>query len=277
MENELEALSKQAQLTQEEILYYNSEKVSIDTHKKSIEEVESEILKIESLKDKFFTNSDLQFELVSLSEITQKTILSKFTTLQEEYKQKWINELNLIVHSLIVLKEGKEKEISEKEKNIAFQKGVVAFQNNIQHKEIEDKLKTQKDKLADIKKISEEANQQNKQIGSYILKVREEQELFYSKIIEIKDNLAVDKENLKIEASSSFDLNMYKNKLNYGINQQSFQGQDIVSFNSYDYNEFKQHINSLFDKLFLNSVTLKSGHTNISFITELFSTNYFNI
>ena len=101
--------------------------------------------------------------------------------------------------------------------------------------------------------------------------------MFYSKIIEIKDNLAVDKENLKIEASSSFDLNMYKNKLNYGINQQSFQGQDIVSFNSYDYNEFKQHINSLFDKLFLNSVTLKSGHTNISFITELFSTNYFNI
>ncbi len=128
LKNELEALSKQAQLTQEEILYYNSEKVSIDTHKKSIEEVESEILKIESLKDKFFTNSDLQFELVSLSEITQKTILSKFTTLQEEYKQKWINELNLIVHSLIVLKEGKEKEISEKEKNITYQKGVVAFQ-----------------------------------------------------------------------------------------------------------------------------------------------------
>lgn len=277
LETELDQLSKQATLKIEEIDFYNSEKEQIDSLKKQIEELENEIIKIESLKSKYFATKDIEFEIVSLSDSTQQIIKKSFDSLFEEFKLRWTSELDSIVNSHTKLKQDKLHEISIKESNDLYKKGIIVFHNNVQHREIENKLRIQKDKLADIKRINEEILNLNKQVTIYTSKIREDHELFHTKIFEIKDSLTVDKENLKIEPTSYFNISNYKSKLNNGINQQSYQGQEIVNFNSLVYDDYKKHINSLFDKLIANSVTMKGGYSNISFLTELLSSNYFEI
>lgn len=277
LKNELAILSKQGQLATEEVDLYNALKDKIGLLNKEIEEMDSEFIKIELLKNKFFINADLQFDIISLTESTQLLIQNAFSKLQAEYKQKWSSELDTIIASLAELKSKKQNEILEIEKNVTYIKGAAAFQNNIQHKEIELKLKVQNERLTDIEKLFIESNNLSKQLGSYIIKVKEEQELFFTKLNDIKSDLVIDKENLRIEPFCFFNLSNYKDKLYRGVNQQSFQGQEIANFNSSEFNEFKTHINNLFDKLFLNSVTLKGGYSNISFITDLLSTNYYDI
>lgn len=277
LKNELAILSKQGQLATEEVDLYNTLKDRIGVLNKEIEEMDSEFIKIELLKNKFFINADLQFDIISLTESTQLLIQNAFDKLQAEYKQKWSSELDTIIASLTELKSKKQNEILEIEKNETYIKGAAAFQNNIQHKEIELKLKVQNEKLTDIEKLFIESNNLSKQLGSYILKVKEEQELFFTKLNDIKRDLVIDKENLRIEPFCFFNLNNYKDKLYRGVNQQSYQGQEIANFNSSEFNEFKTHIYNLFDKLYLNTVTLKGGYSNISFITDLLSTNYYDI
>jgi len=284
IETEIERLTKEllelkdkSKITQEDLSKYNKLKDSYDNLYKQLQNITEEILKIENLKTKFFTNNDIEFELVALADENKEIIKTSFDKLKIQFQDQWELEISTIIKS------------NEKQKQIIldyidtirldpiYKIGLLAFQNNTQFKSVEEKLKIQKDKLADISKIDKELTDLQNQIDTLKKGIIDANQNYIYKINEIKANLSITKDVLKINATAHLRKKEFKDILNWSINQKGEQGKEIVNGDIQTNEDFLSKISNLFDKLIINSITLKGGYTNIGLTKELLGKNFFSI
>lgn len=274
---ELSDLKSKSQISEEDLEKYTSLKAQKDSLLKANEILSNEILKIENLKEKFFITKDIDFELVSLSEVNRILIKDKFEVLKTKFQTEWNGEIDGIQVTNQAEKTKNQAEIDKISANSTYDKGLKAFQNNTQYREIEEKLKIQKDKLADIIVIKKEVDGLKSQTDSYKTSIKEAQREFLNKIESIKDELKVSREKLEINAFPKLNKNGYKQLLNYSINQQGNQGQWIVGVNLDTIENFFTSAHNLFDKLLEKQVTIKGQNTYLSLCQKLMATNFFEI
>ena len=253
IKSEIEKLTKELfdlklkiKITEQELEEYNKLKLQLDELAKSNENYNSQISKIQSLKEKF------QLE--------------------------WNSELDIISEKNISIIKTNSQVIAEIEKNPNYIKGIETFKNNKQYKEVEEKLKIQRDKLADITLIEKEIEEFVLQIDSFKTSIKQAHRNFYTKIEEIKQSLKISEGKLEILAIPKLKTFEFKELLNWSINQQSDQGKRIVNTTIENkVEEYFKITDEIFEKLLNNSITLKSGNTHLGLALKLMSTNYFQI
>lgn len=284
IESEIEKLTKEladlkskSKISEEDLTKYTELKAKKDSISKENEILINEITKIENLKEKFFVTKDIDFDLVSISETNKTLIKEKFDSLKSKFQNDWNREIDKIQVTNQEKKSKNQAEIDLIIVDPTYAKGLKAFQNNTQYKEIEEKLKKQKDKLADIIVIKKEVDGLNSQIDSYKTSIKESQREFLNKIESIKENLKVSRKKLKINALPKLNKNRYRQLLNHSINQQGYQGQGIVNVALDTIENFFTSAHSLFDKLLEQKVTIKGQNTYISLCQKLMATNFFEI
>lgn len=275
---ELSELKLKIQITEQELEEYNKLKLQLEELTKSNENYNSQISKIQSLREKFFVNKDIDFELVSLSDSNRSEIKASFDKLKSKFQIEWESELNKTTLKNSDIVKTNNNLISEIEKNPNFIKGIETFKNNKQYKEVEEKLKTQRDKLTDITIIKKEIEEFVLQIDSFKTAIKQAHRNFFIKIEEIKESLKISEGKLEILAFPKLKTAEFKELLNWSVNQQSDEGKRIV--NTPIENKVESYFkltDEIFEKLLNNSITLKGGNEHLGLALKLMGTNYFQI
>ena len=234
IKSEIEKLTKELfdlklkiKITEQELEEYNKLKLQLDELAKSNENYNSQISKIQSLKEKFFLNKDIDFDIVSLNDSNRSVVKLSFEKLKEKFQLEWNSELDIISEKNISIIKTNSQVIAEIEKNPNYIKGIETFKNNKQYKEVEEKLKIQRDKLADITLIEKEIEEFVLQIDSFKTSIKQAHRNFYTKIEEIKQSLKISEGKLEILAIPKLKTFEFKELLNWSINQQSDQAKEL--------------------------------------------------
>ncbi|NQX80490.1 MAG: hypothetical protein HRT66_00645 [Flavobacteriaceae bacterium] len=274
---ELDELKSKSQISEEDLDSYSKLKSQKDHLSKSNEILGDEVSRIENLKEKFFINKEIEFELVSISERNRIQIKIKFDELKAKFQIVWVSEIDEIQTSNSAIKTKNEETIDSITKNPTYVKGLEAFQNNSQYREIESKLKIQKDKLTDILIIKKDVDKLNEQINTLKTSIKDAHREFLNKIETFKEDLSVSREKLKIKASAKLNKRGYKDLLYNSINQQSQQGQTIVAVDLETIENYFSSVNQLFENLLEKRVTLKGQHSHNALCQKLMASNYFEV
>lgn len=274
---ELAELKTKSQISEDDLDNYSKLRTEKDSISKSNEILNDEISRIENLKEKFFVNKEIEFELVSISEENRTIIKKKFNELKDKFQTEWEAEINKIQSDNKATKAKNDETIIQINKNVIYIKGLEAFQNNAQYRDVESKLKTQKDKLADILVIKKEVDKLKEQIESFKNSIKDSHREFLSKIESFKQDLSISREKLEIMATAKLNEGRYKDLLYNSINQQSHQGQNIVGVNLDNVESYFTSVNNLFENLLEKKITLKSQYSHHSLCLKLMATNFFEI
>lgn len=274
---ELAELKSKSQISEDDLENYSKLRTQKDSFSKSNEFLGDEISRIENLKEKFFINKEIDFELVSISENNRKEIRQKFDELRAKFQREWEAEIDKIQATNSSVRKANEKAIDEIDKNPIYVKGLEAFQNNTQYREVERKLKIQKDKLADIILIKGEVDKLKEQIESFKNSIKDAHREYLNKIEAFKENLSVSRDKLEIKASAKLNKRAYKDLLYSSVNQQSYHGQNIVGVELETNENYFTSVNQLFDKLLEKNVTLKGQYSHNSLCQKLMASNFFEI
>jgi len=275
---ELSELKLLIKITELELEEYNELKLQLNLFKKENENLNSQIFKIQSLKEKFFINKDIEYEIVSLNDSNKSLVKSSFEQLKDKFQDEWDSELDKVSKINSSTIKINEQKISGIEQNTNFIKGIETFKNNKDYIEVEEKLKIQRNKLADITLIQREIKEFILQIESFKTSIKQAHRNFYTKIEETKQSLKISEGELEILAFPKLKAFQFKELLNWSINQQSDEGKRIV--NTQVENKIEEYFiitNEIFEKLLNHSVTLKGGNTHLGLALKLMSTNYFQI
>jgi hypothetical protein len=262
--NELVDLKSKAKISDEDLDQYTSLKANKDTLLKTNEILIDEISRIDNIKKKFFITKDIDFDLVSLSEINKRLIKEQFEILTNKFQGEWNNKIDTIQEVNISSKSKNQIKIDTINLNPIYDKGLKAFQNNAQYREVEEKLKKQKDKLADIIVIKKEVDDLKIQIDSYKISIKEAQREYLNKIENIKEDLKISRDKLEINALPELNKRSYKELLNHSISRQGRIGQWIINAEIDTLEDFFRSVHSLFDRLLEQQVTIKGQNTYAS-------------
>jgi len=274
---ELAELKSKSQISEDDLNNYTKLRTQKDSVSKANQILGDEISRVENLKEKFFINKEIEFDLVSISEENRKIIKRKFDELKTKFQREWEEEIDKIQSNNTAVKETNEKTIDDINKNPIYIKGLEAFQNNTQYREIESKLKIQKDKLADILVIKKEVDKLKEQIESFKTSIKDSHREFLNKIEAFKEDLSVSRDKLEIKASAKLNKRAYKDLLYNSINQQSHHGQTIVGVDLDTFENYFSSVNQLFEKLLEKRVTLKGQNNHNSLCQKLMASNFFEI
>lgn len=274
---EINTLKAQTKISEEELKEYNELKIKFEELKKGNEQLASELLKINALKNKSFVRSDIEFELVSISETNRDSIIKIHDELQQKYQAEWEKGIEVIAETNSKKKDEKDKEIQAIEANPVYKKGLEAFKNDKHFQELENRLKIQTNKLADISQIKNKNKEIEIQIKALKSAVKVLNKSYLQKIEEFREQLTEEKDKLKIKAKARVNYSGYKNLLYRSINQQSSGNQAIVNKSIKSSDELFESCHSLFEKLVNEPVTLKGGNKAQPLCQELLSSNFFDI
>ncbi|WP_018126615.1 TrlF family AAA-like ATPase [Balneola vulgaris] len=277
LNKELQELKSKSKISDEDLEKYSKLKGERDEISKSNEFFNDEISRIENLKEKFFIAKEIDYDLVSLSEDNRQIIKSKFDDLKAKFQKEWNAEIDKIQAENRSSKDKNLERIKQIEADQLFIKGLEAFQNNQQYREVETKLKIQKDKLADILVIKKEIDKLKEQIETFKRFIQESHRQYLTKIESIKEDLSISRDKLGINAFARLNVESYKSLLYRSINQQSNQGQNIVSVDLKNVEEYFKSVNQLFEKLLDKAITLKQQYSHSTLCNELMATNHFEI
>lgn len=267
----------QAVLSQEEINEFNSLREETEKLKTTITNFGTELEKIEQLKYKELIKQSIEIEILSLSEESKLFITSKYQNLKNEFTQRWITELNALVDVINKKIEESSKKLKDLEEKDLFKKGIKELLDNQQHKELDDRLKIQERKLGEITILLNEENEIIKQLGQNIKLLKESHNEYYTKLIGIINELSISYDGLSITAFAKFRGKEYRNLLEGSLNLRGDENYTIASFEYENDEQYQKHIEGLFNKLFMNQITLKAGYTNQTLIQNLYADNFYEI
>ncbi len=273
---DLEDLKTKIQITEEQWSIYSNLKDEYDKNNHSIQEIEQQKISLSALKSISIIN-DITPNLINLTEDIKNRVKTIFSDLKQRYSEEW----NEQIETILAQKETEIVRIKERnesiEKDKLYLKGKSVIDSNQQYKDKEDKYKRENSKLEKITELKKQKAEYGNFINSLKSSIIENSKKYYTELQGIQNELSVSSEKLKITATINIDFLKYKNILYSSINQQGYQGQQIVGKSINTIKELSDDISNIFELLLSNSITLKGGYDNQKLIKELLGTNLFSI
>lgn len=273
---ELEGLKAKIQITEEQWSIYSNLKDEYDKNNRSIQEIEQQQTSLSALKSLSIIN-DISLNLIDLTEDIKNRVQTIFSDLKQRYYEEWNGQ----IQTILLEKEVEIQKIKERnesiEKDESYLKGKSVIDSNQQYKEKEEKYEIENGKLEEITKLKKQKAEHEKHINSLKDSIIENSKKYYTELQQIQDKLSDSSGKLKITATINTDFSKYKNILFGSINQSSSQGKQFVEKLINTTEELFDDMSSIFGSLLSNTITLKGGYDNKKLIKELLGTNFFNI
>lgn len=273
----LEELRGKIEISEDDLNIYKSFAQQFSENTNKINIFENQILKLNTLKDKNVYNDSLEFDLVNLVEPTKTSVTNIYKDLKKEFQTTWTGKIEALISDLQRQIELLKLQNTEINNNPIYIKGITVFNNNKQYKEIGEKIKVQTNKLFEISNLKEQEKAIISQYHHIKDSIKSDFRNYYNKIVSIKEKLSLSSDKLQIKSKATLDLKLYREILNSSINQQSYQGQEIVNKQISTFEDFFTAVFELFDLLIDNKITLKGGNNNVSLTQKILSTNFFKI
>ena len=273
----LEELRGKIQISEDDLNIYKAFVQQFNENLNKINAIDNQILKLNSFKEKSISNDSLEFDFVNLIEPTKTAVTDIYKDLKKQFQTSWATKIENLILGLQQQVEQLKSLNTQINANPIFIKGIAVFNNNQQYKEMEEKIKIQTDKLFEIANLKAQEKAITMQYFQIKDSIKSDFREYYNKIVSIKEKLSLKSDKLEIKAKATLDIKMFREILNSSINQQSYQGQEIVNKPIVTYEDFFTSVFELFDLLLDNKVTLKGGNNNASLAQKILSTNFFKI
>ncbi|MCX2575954.1 TrlF family AAA-like ATPase [Pedobacter sandarakinus] len=273
----LEELRGKIEISEENLYAYKAFLKQFNDNSNTKNAIEHQITNLNNLKGKTISNDSLEFDFANLIDPTKTTVSQIFKDLRKQFQDEWTKKLNEVITNLqleIIRLDTQNNAILN---DPVYKMGVSVFDNNLQYKEIEEKLKIQTDKLFEIGNLKIQENALAEQSYQIKATIKSDFREYFNRIMLLKEKLSLKSEKLEIKAQANVGATLYKDILYTSVNQQSYQGQDLVNRKITNSEEFFSAVFQVFDLLLSNSVTLKGGYNNVSLTQKILSTNFFSI
>lgn len=277
LEKELATLKSKIEITDADWAEYVRLKKNMDDNSALIKSLEEQKIVLSNLKTTSFINERIKDDFVKLEENIKEKVESTFDNIKQKYVKEWeesIQKILLEIDEKIATLKNKNEVIEE---DSLYLKGKTTIESNKQYKEIQEKHKIESDKLTDIQNLNKQKQEQDRIFNNLKEDIINQSKNYYEKLNEILPDLNVETGKLKIKASINAKFSEYKDILYRSINQQSYQGQSIVSKEIKDVEKLFEDIKDIFNKLLHKAITLKGSYDNEKLIKELLGTNFFEI
>jgi len=276
LSKDLEDLKTKIQITEEQWSSYSNLKDEYDKNNRSIQEIERQKISLSALKSISIIN-DITHNLINLTEDIREKVNTIFSGLKQRYYEEWNGQ----IQTILLEKEAEIQKIKERnesiEKDESYLKGKSVIDSNQQYKEKEEKYKIENGKLEEITELKKQKAEYEKHINSLKNSIIENSKKYCIELQQMQSELSVSSGKLKITATINTDFSKYKDILYSSINQQGSQKKEIIEKSIKTTQELFDDMSNMFELLLSDSITLKGGYDNQKLIKELLGTNFFNI
>lgn len=272
-------IKSNSQISEEELKAYNSHVASISQKESTIKIVENDIYILNLLNPNNIFNPYFENELSSLSEDLLNILKTFLTQIRIEMISKWDNNNKKLIEDLsnkvITLK----KEIQIIQSDNIYIKGQDYFKKNKEYSELQEQLKKEQEKLAAIKEVE---NQKNVEIASkknLLVDVINKHILYFSKLKELIDVIHFSDSDVSITSGYAFKENHLKDFLTTRHNLRGYDRQCYIDTFTREYNgdDMRIAIKKYVEDALNNNIDYKSGNASNIVVSELLSTNWFDI
>ena len=276
LSKDLEDLKTKIQITEEQWSSYSNLKDEYDKNNRSIQEIKRQKISLSALKSISIIN-DITHNLINLTEDIREKVNTIFSGLKQRYYEEWNGQ----IQTILLEKETEIQKIKERnesiEKDESYLKGKSVIDSNQQYKEKEEKYKIENGKLEEITELKKQKAEYEKHINSLKNSIIENSKKYCTELQQMQNELSVSSGKLKITATINTDFSKYKDILYSSINQQGSQKKEIIEKSIKTTQELFDDMSNMFELLLSDSITLKGGYDNQKLIKELLGTNFFNI
>lgn len=277
----IQNLSKDSEITKEDIKEYQTSLQNIAEWEKHIRETDNDMQLFVKMKTvEIINNSYLDeygFNDLSFSN-NAESLNSYFDSLVIKTNKEWVDLVEKLEKLTLKEKTQFVMNIEQKKQTELFKKGLQYYNDNKELKDIQTKLKEESDKLQDINKLIEKLDRLNIRKNNTITLVIDTHNSYSVNAQNLVRQLTIEHDEVKITTKNNCNVKELKEFLENRLNQRGTERQSFIDnfVNQYESN-LTDICGDFLSKALDDDIDYKNGYTSESVINELLTTNWFNI
>lgn len=265
-----------SQITEEDIKKYKDYQIELKELDVNKERYMENIRKIEKLKD-FKIINDIDIELINELDDLKENILKEYYNLKEIFISNWDEKLKQFLQGEKDNIDEKNKKIEEILKESIYIKCNDYYGKNEAYKEIENKLKKEKEKMDKILKLEALQTIKEEKIEDLKNNIIELQKEYEKQSIILAEKMILEKDDVKIIPKVEFNKNKFIEIIESRFNKRTGAVNELLEYIYTNFEEFIDKLMEIFNDLLNEKYTLKSSYEYKDVILDIISGMYLNI
>lgn len=274
-------LQKNSAMTGEESTTFEEQTRHVQEKKKLIVNAENDLsILAKLLEDIPFASSFIdKYPFIKLSFArNQNDIEQYFNTLRQKYNEEWNRSIGSLMEATQKEKEKLGSEVQNIEKEDIYKKGLRVIEDNKELRDVNNKIKEEEEKLADINKQEQQLQQITNHQTEILQTVIDDHCSFKDKANEVCDILRISHGELGISVATDLHSSEMQDFLQSRLNQRGYERKNYVQDLLEEYNKNnKTHISNFLRELLSEDVLLKNWNNPRDVAIYFFTRNWYGL
>lgn len=274
-------LQKNSAMTGEESTTFEEQTRHVQEKKKLIVNAENDLsILAKLLEDIPFASSFIdKYPFIKLSFArNQNDIEQYFNTLRQKYNEEWNRSIGSLMEATQKEKEKLSSEVQNIEKEDIYKKGLRVIEDNKELRDVNNKIKEEEEKLADINKQEQQLQQITNHQTEILQTVIDDHCSFKDKANEVCDTLRISHGELGISVATDLHSSEMQDFLQSRLNQRGYERKNYVQDLLEEYNKNnKTHISNFLRELLSEDVLLKNWNNPRDVAIDFFTRNWYGL
>lgn len=274
-------LQKNSEMTGEESTTFEEQIRQVQEKRKLIVDAGNDLsILAKLLEDIPFASSFIdKYPFIKLSFArNQNDIEQYFNTLKQKYNDEWNRSISGLMEATQKEKEKLNSEVQSIEKEDIYKKGLRVIEDNKELRDVNNKIKEEEKKLADINKLEQQLKQITKHQTEISQTIVDDHCSFKDKAKWICDTLKISHGELDISVTTEFHSLEMQDFLQSRLNQRGYERKNYVQELLEEYNkDNKKHISTFLRELLSEDVLLKNWNNPRDVAIDFFTRNWYGL
>lgn len=274
-------LQKNSAMTVEESTIFEEQTRQVQEKRKLIVDAENDLSILTKLSEDipFASSFTDKYPFIKLSfSKNQNDVEQYFNTLKQKYNDEWKRSLSGLMEATQIEKGKLSSEVQSIEKEDIYKKGLRVIEDNKELRDVNNKIKEEEEKLADINKQEQQLQQITNHQTEILQTVVDDHCSFKNKANGICDTLKISHDELGISVTTEFHSLEMQDFLQSKLNQRGNERKNYLQELLEEYNKNnKTHISNFLRELLSEDVLLKSWNNPRDVATDFFTRNWYGL
>lgn len=274
-------LQKNSAMTGEESTTFEEQTRHVQEKRKLIVDAENDLsILAKLLEDIPFASSFIdKYPFIKLSFArNQNDIEQYFNTLKQKYNEEWNRSISSLMEATQKEKEKLSSEVQSIEKEDIYKKGLRVIEDNKELRDVNNKIKEEEEKLADINKQEQQLQRITNHQAEILQTVIDDHCSFKDKANWICDVLKISHGELGISVATDLHSSEMQDFLQSRLNQRGYERKNYVQELLDEYNKNnKAHISNFLRELLSEDVLLKNWNNPRDVAIDFFTRNWYGL
>lgn len=274
-------LQKNSAMTVEESTIFEEQTRQVQEKRKLIVDAENDLSILTKLSEDipFASSFTDKYPFIKLSFAkNQNDIEQYFNILKQKYNDEWNRSISGLMEATQKEKEKLSSEIQSIEKEDVYKKGLRVIKDNKELRDVNNKIKEEEEKLADINKQEQQLQRITNHQTEILQTVVDDHCSFKNKANGICDTLKISHGELGISVTTEFHSLEMQDFLQSKLNQKGNERKNYLQELLEEYNKNnKTHISNFLRELLSEDVLLKNWNNPRDVATDFFTRNWYGL